>query len=168
MKKSIIGVVLAILPVMSYALDEIKLTLNKTTPVVYSKYLNSHNRSVASQAIKIFFENCPALLDKHLSDIEQITLYDGFEKSKHGCMDYRCKEYGWEKEIHMEVKIKNDIKTFHDDLIYIRGHTLHFWLGGPQNSGITIPKFPEVCGVKRNENGEFVYMPIPALGALWK
>ena len=164
----IIGVTVFMLAAIGSLFDSGQSKQNKKVSVLYSEYLNPYNRSIAPQAIEIFFENCPPLQNKHLSDIEQITLNDGFEKNKYGCMDYRCEEYGWEKEIHMEVKIKNDIKTFHNEMIYIRGHTLHFWLGGPQNSGITTSKFPEVCGLKRNKNGDSVYIPVPAIGALWK
>lgn len=138
-----------------------------TYQIISSKHLNSHNQKIANQALGLFSKNCLPLMKEHTKDIESITLIDGAHKSDYGCMDYRCDDYGWEKELRLKVKIKDTISTFRNDMVRIRGHTLHFWLGGPLNPGVTTSKFPEVCGVSRPLDGADTYISIPSMGILW-
>ena len=137
-------------------------------PFAYGEGLGQENRRIVFRAIDIFINACRPLIQDHYADIEQITAIDGaFKSEDYGCLDYRCDEYGWEKELRFIIKIKDNATTFSGDLRYIAGHTLHFWLGGPTNPGITTTKFPQVCGYNKPLNGEDIYIPVPEIGHLW-
>ena len=129
---------------------------------VYSTQLSSGDRQMAEKAFGVFCDACQPLMGKYASDIEKMEISEGFSRDpKWGCMDYRCRDYEWDKEIYIQVKIKDDTKVIPSDL-RAWGHTLHFYLGGPKNPGITTSKIPELCGASRKD-GRDAYISVPEL-----
>lgn len=82
-------------------------------------------------------------------------------------MDYRCDDYGWDKELYIKIKIKDRTEVIPTEARDF-GHTMHFYLGGPMNPGITTNKIPELCGVPSHDDGSDVYIPVPSLSFIRK
>ncbi|MEN6423011.1 MAG: hypothetical protein ABFD76_13800 [Smithella sp.] len=132
---------------------------------IYDKSLSSSDRIIAENAFAVFCDKCQPLMSKYSNDIESIQVEKGFDRGPDGCLDYRCREYGWDKQIYIKIKIKNDPSKIPGS-IKARGHFLHFYLGGPKNSGYTVGKFPELCGARKTNNDYDVYVPEPKLALI--
>jgi len=136
---------------------------------VYHQNLKPDEREIAEKAFIVFCDVCQPLMGKYSSDIESIEIGRGFDrgnisyyKGDNGCMDYRCRDYGWDKQIYIQVKLKDNTSVIPTEL-RAWSHTLHFYLGGPQNPGITISKIPELCGRTHSANRKDVYIAEPKL-----
>ncbi|MRR15668.1 MAG: hypothetical protein EG826_04335 [Deltaproteobacteria bacterium] len=135
----------------------------------YSQEMSPDERAIAEKAFAVFCEACQPLMGKYALDIESIIINNGFNREKNmagdGCLDYRCKEYGWDKQVYVQVKLKNKLAVIPSD-IKAQGHTLHVYLGGPKKPGITIGKFPELCGKTKSTNDLDFYFSEPRLAFL--
>lgn len=173
MKKSLMGrfiLLLALLLIIGGLLYSCADEKAKTKPVispVYSTSLNPDDRIIAEKAFNVFCEECQPLMGKYSEDIESIVIscHDIFSDGR--CLDYRCDEYGWEKQIYLKIKLKDKQSVIPNEL-RSWGHTLHFYLGGPKNPGITTTKFPELCGVTKPTDGSDTYIPDPRLSFIKK
>lgn len=138
---------------------------------VYDDGLSPEELAMAQKAFPIFCQTCQPLMGKYAADIERIEISRGFDRLEgeglpnNGCMDYRCEEYGWDKQICIKVKIKDRTEVIPKE-VRAFGHTLHFYLGGPVNPGITTAKFPELCGVQSSGDGVDVYIRVPGLSLI--
>lgn len=131
---------------------------------LYSKNLNQNELVIAKKAFEVFCQTCHLLTGKYAEDVETVEVSHGFNRTKNGsCMDYRCDDYGWDRQIYIKVKIKDRTKIIPDFRGGPSGHTLHFYLGGPKNPGITTTKFPEFCGVQKPSNGNDTFISVPSL-----
>lgn len=132
----------------------------------YSQEFDPNGRVNAEQAFAIFSEACQPLMGKYSGDIESISIDHGFDREKNmsgdGCLDYRCREYGWDKQIYIKIKLKDKTDVI-PTALRAWGHTLHFFLGGPKNPGITLNKIPELCGKINPNPGSDIFIPEPRL-----
>jgi hypothetical protein len=134
---------------------------------LYSPELTTDERALAEKTFLVFSDACQPLMSKYTNDIQSINISSGFDRQPNapggGCLDYRCKEYGWDKQIYIQVTLKNKLNDIPGD-IKAQGHVLHFYLGGPKNPGITIGKFPELCGAHKSRSGSYdIYISDPKL-----
>lgn len=121
---------------------------------IYDNSLNQTQLEAAKKAYVVFCDVCKPLMSEYTGDIEWIKIEKGFDRSlSYGCLDYRCRDYGWDKQYYIQVKIKDDTSIIPREL-RAWGHTLHYYLGGPKNPGITISKIPELCGKEKVTNNE--------------
>lgn len=140
---------------------------------IYDPTLKTEEVEMAKKAFTIFCQTCQPLMGKYASDIERIEITRGFDRLEvdipggDGCLDYRCDEYGWDKQIYIKVKIKDRTEVIPTE-VRAFGHTMHFFLGGPKNPGITTNKIPELCGAPSNDDGADVYIPAPSLAFIKK
>lgn len=175
MKKLLMGrstLLLALLliiggPLYSCADEKTKPTISP----VYDTNFTPSERVMAEKAFDVFCEKCQPLMGKYSKDIESIEISRGFDREDtsllNGCVDYRCREYEWDKQIYLKIKLK-DRQTVIPKELRAWGHTLHIYLGGPQNPGITIGKFPELCGAPRPSGSSEAYIPEPKLSFIKK
>lgn len=128
---------------------------------VYSQNMSPDERAMAAQAFVVFLDACQPLMTKHLTDVESIDIESGFDRDRSvpgdGCLDYRCRDYGWDKQIYIKVKLKDKLYSIPPEL-KAWGHTLHFYLGGPNKPGITTSKIPELCGKENKDRGVDIYI----------
>lgn len=140
---------------------------------VYDDKFSPEEMAMAQKAFPIFCQTCQPLMGEYAADIEWIEITHGIDRLEgeglpnNGCMDYRCDDYGWDKEIYIKVKIKDRTEVIPKE-VRAFGHTLHFYLGGPVNPGITTTKFPELCGVQSNITGSDTYISVPSLSFIKK
>lgn len=126
----------------------------KVIDPIYDNSLNQTQLETAKKAYVVFCDVCKPLMSEYTDDIEWIKIEKGFDRnSQYGCLDYRCRDYGWDKEYYIQVKIKDDTSVTPGEL-RAWGHTLHYYLGGPKNPGITIGKKPELCGRERVKSND--------------
>ncbi len=130
---------------------------NSISPVCGNE-LNAQECFMAKEAFSVFSDTCRPLMNKYTSDIESIRIESGFDRDpnipRDGCLDYRCKEYGWDKQISVKIKLKDKLDVI-PSKIRASGHTLYFYLGGPKNPGYTVGKFPELCGAQGAADGSY-------------
>lgn len=130
---------------------------------VFSKRFSPSELIMAKKAFDIFSDRCRPLMDEYAEDIKSIKISHGFDRQNNICFDYRCDEFKWDKQIYIALEIKNKANKIPVTL-RAWGHTEHYYLGGPRNPGITITKFPELCGVKVIDNRESdVYISEPKM-----
>jgi len=130
-----------------------------TEPVVlkplYENNFNQNELVVAKKAFEVFCQTCQPLMGEYAGDIETIEI-------SHGIGGYSIDHYRWDRQVYIKVKIKDRINLIPVDMRAF-GHTLHFYLGGPKNPGITTIKFPQLCGVQKPSNGDVVFISVPNL-----
>lgn len=137
----------------------------KVIDPIYDNALNQTQLEMAKKAYAVFCDVCKPLMSQYTDDIESIKIEKRDVRVKgYGCMDYRCRDYGWDFEYEMQVKIKDDTSVIPGEF-RAWGHTLYFFLGGPQNPGITISKIPELCGRERVTSKD-VYISEPRLSLI--
>ena len=129
-------------------------------------------RVIAERAYAVFCDTCKPLMSKYSEDIESIEIENGFDRGGStpdgGCSDYRCREYEWDKQIYIKVKLKEK-QTIIPPELRAWGHTLHIYLGGPKNPGITVGKLPQLCGATKPTDGSFdAYISEPKLAFIKK
>ena len=122
---------------------------------LYDKNLNQNELAVAKRAFEVFSQTCLPLMGEYVGDIETIEISRGFD-------DYRNRDYGWDAHFYMEIKIKDSTSLIPASMRAF-GHTLHFYLGGQKNPGITTTKFPQLCGVQKPSNGNDTFISVPSL-----
>jgi len=165
--------VLMITVVASFALaacGEQQAAMNLAPSPVYDPALTPAELATAKKAYAIFSQVAQPLMGEYAGDIESIEVSKGFERTgttDDAYVDYRCRDYGWNKQIYIKVKIKDETKSVPDD-IGAWGHTEHYYLGGPTNPGITLSKHPQLCGKADLPNGEEVFMAVEGLNFICK
>lgn len=124
---------------------------------IYDKSLNQTQLETAKKSYAVFCDVCKPLMNEYTDDIEWVKIEKRIVRVKgYGCMDYRCRDYGWDIEYEIQVKIKENPSIIPGELRAL-GHTIHYYLGGPKNPGINIDKIPELCG-KERVSGKDVYI----------
>ena len=116
-----------------------------TIQPTFSDSLTSTERAKQETAFRIFSQVCQPLMGEYSSDVERV---DVSGRQYKGCFDYRCEEFGWSESIHIRIDIKDEPMVIPPSY-RSWGHSLHFYLGGPSNPGITTTKLPELCGFSR-------------------
>ena len=140
-------------------------TINLAPSPVYDPSLAPAELATAKKAYAIFTQVAQPLMGEYSGDIESVEVSKGFERAgttDDAYLDYRCRDYGWNKQIYIKVKIKDETKYIHDD-IGAWGHTEHYYLGGPSNPGITLSKHPQLCGKADLPDGQEVFMAAKSL-----
>ena len=134
-------------------------TTVKYTP--YGKYNTQADASRAKKMIALLTESCPTLFKTASKDIQEATA------TFHEAYPYQTDEYGWNEQLEVKVKLKNDLK-------YILprykawGHTLSFYVGTGKKSGVITDKQKTqmICDWEVSKNGDNMFHSIQKLETL--
>jgi len=128
---------------------------------LYDKNLNQNELATAKKVFEVFCQTCQPLMGEYAGDIETIEISQGIG-------GYSIDNYKWDRQIYIKVKIKDRTNLIPVSMGGPFGHTLHFYLGGPKNPGITTTKFPQLCGVQKPSNGDVSFISVPSLSFIKK
>ena len=134
----------------------------------FSKTLTTQEIAVAKSAFDVFCKTCQPLMGEYSGDIESIKIewYHDCTTDEGARHDYRCADYKWDKYIYITLKIKDRTQQIPVDLRAF-GDTEHVYLGGPENPGLIITKFPELCGVTKPRPGCDTFISAPDLSQIF-
>jgi len=124
---------------------------------------NQHNQQKLDLATSALTSNCKPLFNQYKNDIDSFKVK--IHELKSCDFDYLCEDYGWKGYYTYTVKLKDSTKRIPKDL-RAWGHSLFFNVGGPENPGLIIKKFPQLCGIKPLKEGD-VHVSIPSLKSLF-
>jgi len=120
---------------------------------VYDKTLKHEERVMAENAFEIFCDDCKPLMSDFREDIESIEI----KKMPGKCSDYSvCADYNWSHFFQIIVKTKRDARRLP---VKARDNYLYYDLGGPDNPGISIAKYPDLCGVDKPDRFNQAFIP---------
>jgi len=119
---------------------------------------SEHNQRIVKEAIGHFLKACPGF-NKYWGDVESahVEVVKGHE------LDYRREQFGWKNYLLLTVQVKQDT-NFIPMEYRVFGHTLRFYAGGGNRSGIMTQKLQSqhFCGgFQLNDNGDaFLFAPV--------
>lgn len=119
--------------------------------------ISERNQPVVKEAVKYLFEACPGF-NKYWGDVESAHV----EVAKGHELDYRREQFGWKNYLLLTVQVKQDT-NFIPMKYRVFGHTLRFYAGGGNRTGIMTQKLQSqhFCGgFQLNDNGDaFLFTP---------
>ncbi len=115
-----------------------------------------------TQALDVLKNNCPALFNNAIPDIEEAKAYS--YKTEY---TYFKDAYGWDKLLEVNVKLSNDTKYIPNSY-RAWGHTLNFYLGSGRQTGIVTDKrqTQQICGWEVSPNGDNMIHIVSELNVL--
>lgn len=124
---------------------------------VYDDSLKPEERVMAEEAFAIFCSDCKPLMSDYREDIESIEI----KKMPGKCSDYSiCTDHNWSDFFEIVVKTKRDTRRLP---ARAQDNYLYYDLGGPDNPGISIAKYPDLCGVDKPDRFNQAFIPEPRL-----
>lgn len=118
------------------------------------EYNNPAHIEKVEKALNVLKESCPALFKRAASDIKEATA------SFQTAYPYQTDDYGWKKQLEVNVKLKNDLKNIPSNY-RAWGQTLSFYMGSGKQSGIITDKrvTQEICGWEVSKDGANMFYP---------
>ncbi|WCJ63098.1 hypothetical protein [Agrobacterium tumefaciens] len=126
---------------------------------------DAYSEADVKKAMEIFWDNCKPLSTIYFTDIVSVSLTASDEFTQ-----YRMNR-GWKHSIHLAIKMSdNPVKmpASDNEIGVMAGHTLHYDLGGGQDSGFFASKrvSQKVCGLKARNDGVDAFRKIRAFDFL--
>lgn len=130
--------------------------------------MSDTDKQLAEEAYLALCKECSALFVDWNEDIDSVTVYGITDCSNKELAqwDNRCTDYGWGKYVYITAKIKDETKHIPDSY-RAWGNTEHYYIGGPNNSGVEMVKFPGFCKEKEN-NGANVLKKSQSVSKIFK
>ena len=108
------------------------------------------NKSNIDLAVDAFHRSCPKILNEYQGDISSINIeHKKFNNNPDYCADFRCRELHWKEMVTVVIKVKPNPTKLNKK--YAK-HTLRFNLGSGIKTGVVTSKYPEICGVEKNQS----------------
>jgi len=119
-------------------------------------------------AVKVFQESCPELIGLWDKVVRAEVAYS--EKNIPEEYDYRTKNYGWKKEVQLNVSILDNPSKLPPKYGNAAGHTLWYYLGGGDKPGIIAMKLQsaQLCPMDMPDPSRDAFLPVAEMAVIDK
>ena len=119
-----------------------------------------YSEADAMVALEIFRRNCRPLGEEFWSDVTEARVDIRQETAPHRLAR------GWKADVHLSLKYSDEPQvgpSYASGAGILRGHTLHYNLGGGETPGFLATKQSSqyLCGLSFDDKGDDLFVPVP-------